>query len=402
MTRPPMVIRFLIADAYSVGGTIRTTFATAAQLARDHEVEVVSVYRFVERPALELDPRVRLRCLTDLRPAERGGSRSPLRDSPSRVIHSEDVRYPRFNLLTDAALLRFLWSVRDGVLIGTRPGLNLAIARHVSKRVVRIGQDHMHLGAYGEGLLSAVADQYPKLDAVTALTEETADGYQELMGQRGRVVCIPNPAPADQGLRTPLDAPVVVAAGSLTRRKGFDRLLEAWARLAPGFPDWRLKIFGTGHRRPELEELIDSLGIRGSVGLYGHSPRMLEELASASVFALTSRSEGFPMVLLEAMAVGLPVVAYDCPTGPRDIITDGVDGHLIPNGRTRLLAEALGGLLEDPSRRRRFSSAALESVTRYRIEAIGARWEALFGELVASRGQPRKLRRGGATARARV
>jgi glycosyltransferase involved in cell wall biosynthesis len=380
-----VVIRFLIADAYSVGGTIRTTFATAAQLARDHEVEVVSVYRFVQRPALELDPRVRLRCLTDLRPVDRGGSRNPLRDSPSRVIHSEDVRYPRFNLLTDANLLRFLLSVRDGVLIGTRPGLNLAIARHVSKRVVRIGQDHMHLGAYGEGLLSAFSEHYPKLDAVTALTEETAAGYRELMGQRGRVVCIPNPAPADPGQRPALDAPVVVAAGSLTRRKGFDRLLEAWARLAPSFPDWQLRIFGTGHRRPELEELIEKLGVRGSVDLCGHSPRLLEELERASVFALTSRNEGFPMVLLEAMAVGLPVVAYDCPTGPRDIITDGVDGHLVPNGRTRLLVDALGSLMEDADSRRRFSAAALESVKRYRIEAIGARWETLFGELAAGR-----------------
>jgi glycosyltransferase involved in cell wall biosynthesis len=380
-----VVIRFLIADAYSVGGTIRTTFATAAQLARDHEVEVVSVYRFVERPALELDPRVRLTCLTDLRPVERGGSRSPLRDSPSQVIHDEDVRYPRFNLLTDAALLPFLASVRDGVLIGTRPGLNLAIARHVSEPVIRIGQDHMHLRAYGAGLLSAMGEHYPSLDAVTALTEETAEGYRELMGRRGRVVCIPNPAPPDPGTRPALDAPVVVAAGSLTRRKGFDRLLEAWARLARDFPEWRVRIFGTGHRRPELEELIDTLGVRGSVGLCGHSSRMLEELASASVFALTSRNEGFPMVLLEAMAVGLPVVAYDCPTGPRDIISDGVDGHLVPNGRTRLLVDALGGLMEDASRRRQFSAAALESVKRYRIEAIGARWEALFGELAAGR-----------------
>ncbi len=107
------------------------------------------------------------------------------------------------------------------------------------------------------------------------------------------------------------------------------------------------------------------------------------------------------MVLLEAMAVGLPVVAYDCPTGPRDIVTDGVDGHVIPNGRTRLFVEALGGLMEDERRRRQFSTGALESVTRYRIDAIGARWEALFGELAAGRGQPRKPRRGGSTARAR-
>ena len=80
------------------------------------------------------------------------------------------------------------------MLIGTRPALNLAIARHVSERVVRIGQDHMNLGVYGPGLLSAMADAYPSLDAVTALTEGTAAGYRELMGQRGRVVCIPNAA----------------------------------------------------------------------------------------------------------------------------------------------------------------------------------------------------------------
>ena len=108
------------------------------------------------------------------------------------------------------------------------------------------------------------------------------------------------------------------------------------------------------------------------------------------------------MVMLEAMAVGLPVVAYDCRTGPSDIITDGVDGHVIPNGRTRLFVDALGELMEDEQRRRQFSTAALESVTRYRIDAIGARWEALFGELAGGRRSPKRLRHGDATARARV
>jgi glycosyltransferase involved in cell wall biosynthesis len=397
-----VIIRFLIADAYSVGGTIRTTFETAGQLARNHEVEVVSVYRSVEKPRLHLDPRVPLRCLTDLRPTSLKGLRGRIAESPSRVIHVEDSRHPRFNALTDAALLRFLKTTRDGVLVGTRPGLNLAIARHVSKRVVRIGQDHLNLDAYAPGLRSAMGEVYPRLDALTALTEETAAGYRELMGQRGRVVCIPNPAPSDQGHRASLDAPVVVWAGALTRRKGFDRLLAAWVRLAPTFPEWQLKLFGTGHRRDDVEALIDKLGLRDSVTLGGHTSRMLEELASASVFAFTSRSEGFPMVLLEAMAVGLPIVAYDCPTGPRDIVTDGVDGHVVPNGRTRLFAEALGGLMGDAGRRREFGAAALENVARYRIDAIGARWEALFGELAAGRGRTRGLRHGDATARAQV
>jgi len=398
-----MVIRFLIAHAYSVGGTIRTTFTTAGGLAENHEVEVVSVYRLADEPSLELDPRVRLRVLTDLRQGAVGRAVRPAVGRPSRLIHPDDARHPMFNLLTDAALLRFLRSTRDGVLVGTRPGVNLAMARHARRRVIRIGQDHMNLDGYPPGLLSAIADRYPRLDAVTALTEGTAAGYRKLLGSGTRVACIPNPAPPEPGRRAALDSRIVAAAGGLTRRKGFDRLLKAWARLAPDHPDWRLRIFGNGPARDELEQVIDDLGIRRSARLCGHSPRLLDELADASVFAMTSRNEGFPMVILEAMSVGLPVVAYDCPTGPRDIVSDGVDGHVVPNGRTRLFAEALGGLMEDVERRHRFGAAALETVEQYRIEAIVARWEALFGELLAARrGSPTGSRHGGATARARA
>lgn len=397
-----MVIRFLIANAFSVGGTIRTTFMTAGQLANDHEVEVVSAYRFAAKPSLELDPRVRLRVLTDLRPASLGRIRRAAASRPSRLIHRDDVRHPRFNLLTDAGLLRFLRSVREGVLIGTRPGLNLAIARYGRREVIRIGQDHLNLD-YRPGLLEAMAESYPRLDAVSALTEGTAAGYRELLGGGGRVVCIPNPAPAVRGRRADLDSRVVAAAGSLSRRKGFDRLLEAWARLAPSHPEWRLRIFGEGPDRAELDALIDALGIRRSARLCGYSPRLLEELQRASVFAITSRKEGFPMVILEAMALGMPVVAYDFPTGPRDIITNEVDGFLIPEGRTRLLTEALGALMRDADRRRRFGDAALKTVDRYRIDAIGARWNALFDELSAARAAgPKASRRDAATARARA
>ncbi len=374
-----MTIRFLIANAFSVGGTIRTTFMTAAGLADEHDVEVVSVYRLADEPKLELDPRVTLRTLTDLRPAATGRAARAATRTPSRLIPPDDARYPMFNLLTDAALLRFLRTTRDGVLVGTRPGLNLAMARYGRRSVVHIGQDHMNLG-YRPELLRALAESYPRLDAVTALTEGTAAGYRELVGAGTRVVCIPNPAPPDAGRRASPDSRVVVAAGGLTRRKGFDRLLKAWAALAPDHPGWRLRIFGDGPDRAELEQLIDDLGIRRSVQLRGYSGR-----------------------ILEAMSAGLPVVAYDCPTGPRDIVSEGVDGHVVPNGRTRLLVESLGGLMGDADRRRRYGAAALEKAAQYRIDVIAARWNALFEELAAAKGVPATgSRRGGATARARA
>jgi len=392
-----MVIRFLIANAFAVGGTVRTTFMVAGQLAEEHEVEVVSVYRLGDTMKLELDPRVRVRVLTDMRHASLGRLRRPAAGRPSRLIDRNDIRYPRFNLLTDAALLRFLRSVRDGVVIGTRPGLNLALARHGRREAIRIGQDHLNLD-YPPELLAAMAEHYPRLDAVSALTKGTAAGYRELLGEGIRVECIPNPAPAVRGRRADLDARVVAAAGSLNRRKGFDRLIEAWARVARSHPGWRLSIFGGGPERAALDAQIDALGVRSSTALRGHSPRLLEELARASVFAITSRKEGFPMVIVEAMALGLPVVAYDFPTGPSDIIDDGVDGFLVPEGRTRLLADALDTLMRDADRRRRFGEAALETVDRYRIDAIGARWNELFDELSATKAS----RRDAARARARA
>ncbi len=382
-----MVIRFLIANAFSVGGTIRTTFMTAGELADRHEVEVVSVYRRAETRALDLDPRVRLRTLADLRPAALAGSPDRrLAERPSEMIHPDDARFDKFNLLTDRALQGFLSSVRDGALIGTRPGLNLAIAGHVGRGVVTVGQDHLNLEGYRPDLVRAIGEHYGALHAVTALTEDTAAKYRDLIGPqaRTRVLCVPNPAPPPSERPAPLDAQVVASAGTLSYRKGVDRLLRGWALAAPDRPGWRLDLYGTGDYRPKLQELIAHLGVTESVRLRGHSPRLLEDLHGASVFAMASRREGFPMVLLEAMSAGVPVVAYDCPTGPRDIVTDGVDGRLVPNSRPRLLGAALGELMDDPALRKALGAGALQTAARYQLGALGARWERLLGELAAA------------------
>ena len=180
-------------------------------------------------------------------------------------------------------------------------------------------------------------------------------------------------------------AKLVVSAGRLIRRKGFDRLLMAWARIAHEFPDWRLAVFGGGPHAKRLARLSTQLGLDDSVRFPGNSPRLREELAKASLFVMTSRREGFPMVLLEAMSVGLPVIAYDCPTGPRDIISEGVDGSIVPDGETELLAAALAELLDAEDRRRRYAVAALEKAATFDIAVIAARWEALLEELVEAK-----------------
>jgi glycosyltransferase involved in cell wall biosynthesis len=392
-------IRFLLMNAYGLGGTIRATFTTAAALAERHDVEIVSVLRTGKEPMLPLNPAVRLRPLTDLRVKPRrraataGGARAGVRPAVeewaltqhSRLMHPEERRYRSFSLLTDANLLRFLLSTRDGVLIGTRPALNLAIARFAPASVVRVVQDHMNLGRYPAGLRDAMARWYPNLDAVTALTEQTAEDYRELLRGETRVEAIPNGVPGRGGQPAELDAKVVVSAGRMTLQKGFDRLLPVWASVSERHPDWELRLYGEGRRERELGQQIQRLGLDGRARLMGYTSRLADELAAASIYVMSSRYEGFPMVLLEAMSAGLPVVSYDCPTGPAEIVSQGVDGYVVPDGDDDALATAISELIEDPAKRKAFGAAAVEKAARYEPDVVLARFETLLDDLAVEK-----------------
>jgi len=412
-----MHIRLLIANAYVGGGTARTTLSTASALAqRGHDVEVVSVLRRREKLTFPLDERVPVIPLVDEWSVKHGlvpdGPRERVRGAWRRVAeprrsivgHRGDKRTEEWSLYTDLELVRFLRSVKDGVLVGTRPAINLAMAQLTRPSVVRVAQDHMNLATYRPRLRQSMARWYPRIDAVVTLTAGDAQQYAPMLRGRTRVLDIPNGVPDLGGHRAKLDSRVVISAGRIARQKGYDRLLPVWARVAAQRPDWRLEIYGAGP--PEIEEplrrQVEDLGIQDSAHLMGRTSELFQRMAESSLYVMTSRREGLPMVLLEAMGVGLPVIAYDCPTGPRDVITDGVDGYVVPNGRTRLMAEALGRVMDDDDRRRRFGEAALEKAERYKLEAITGRWEALFEELAAARqSAPTARRRAGATARAR-
>jgi glycosyltransferase involved in cell wall biosynthesis len=392
-----MTIRFVIMNAYAVGGTIRTTFETAAELAKRHDVEIVSVVRFRDKPSFPRPKGVRLTGLTDLRKErmERlaGASLAHPRArlvtlaaaQRTRLMSSHDFRHPTFNLLSDLNLLRYLLPLRDGVVIGTRPAINLAVAHVVSPSVVKVGQDHMNLGSYNDGLKAQIRAVYPKLDVVSTLTEGDAEAYRAHLGPGTRVECMPNGVPQLGGRRAALDNKILVTAGRMGPQKGFDRLLPVWAKVAPEHPDWELKIWGGGKGIGKLRRQAEELGIADSAHIMGFTNKLHEEFANSGLYVMSSRREGFPMVLLEAMGVGLPVVSYDCPTGPRDIIREGVDGHVVPDGDGDALAAALSGLMADEARRRAYGAAAVEGAKRYDLSAIAGRWEALLAELEAGK-----------------
>jgi glycosyltransferase involved in cell wall biosynthesis len=388
-------IRYVINNAYGTGGTIRTVFNQANALCADHDVEIASVYRHRDEPAFALDPRVRLVPLTDLRgdgsrrtDPEGGNTRfvRKVRRFVNPLPHGRDKTYRKWDPFVDAAIVRYLRSATDGVLITTRPGLNILSAWLGSRRAVRIAQDHMNLGTYRPRLRAAILRAYPRLDAVTVLTEhDRADYAKALAGSPVRLECIPNGIPEKDAPAAAHDAKRLVAAGRMTGQKGFDMLLDAFAIVAARHPDWTLAVYGGGPWRRRLTEQRAALGLTASVQMPGVTPHLDRELAASSIFVLSSRFEGLPMVLLEAMSTGLPVAAFDCPTGPAEVVEHGRNGLLVPAQDVAGLAAALNEMIEDPERRRAMGAAAFETSRRYFMPAVRDAWLRFFAELAPAR-----------------
>ena len=381
-------VQILLMDAWGLGGTIRTTLNVAAHLAQSREVEVVSVRRDRDKAFFAAPPGVKVRTLDDQRRTA-GGLPGALqrwaRRHHSRLLHPGDVPLvERTSLWTDVQLLRGLWRARSGIVIGTRPGLNLLATRLGG---VTVGWEHQHFAHHTPSRQAAIRARYPSLDGLVVLTDRDRHDYDGVLGGATRLVSIPNAVPALPGARSTTENPVVVAAGRLSPQKGYDMLIRSWAAVAEREPDWTLRICGDGPKRERLQRLVVRSDLANHVLLLGEVKRIERQFEHASLFVLSSRFEGFPMVLIEAMSKGLPIVSFDCPTGPAEIIDHGVNGLLVPEGDEAALADALVELMRDPQRRRRMGAAAVEKAATYSMDAIGPRWDDLL-ELVTNGASP--------------
>ncbi|MEV1023728.1 glycosyltransferase family 4 protein [Streptomyces sp. NPDC050264] len=392
-------IRYLLLHAYGRGGTIRTVFNQANSLvAAGWDVEIVSAVRRRDAPQFPLDERVPVTTIVDLREApsrteERGLAgwwrarrRDKQTDRPAREIPSGEFGYRYFDRRLELALGAYLRSLTDGVLVTTRPALNFLSAAHATNGVVRVAQEHMNHGTHRPDVQKRIVETYERFAAVAVLTERDRGEYARLLPGT-RVVRIPNAVHSLDQTFADHSSKIAVAAGRLFPQKGFDLLIPAWAKLVETYPDWQLRIYGSGEKKAQLRALIEEHHLYNHVLLMGHTDRLDDELAKSSLYVLSSRFEGLPMVMIEAMSHALPVVSFDCPTGPSDVLTHGVDGLLVPEQDPDALADALGRLMGDRDLRAEMGTAALLTAAAYGPDAVHPRWEALFTELTTPDGK---------------
>jgi glycosyltransferase involved in cell wall biosynthesis len=175
----------------------------------------------------------------------------------------------------------------------------------------------------------------------------------------------------------------VIAVGKHCHQKGFDRLLQIWKLVTDKHPDWKLEIYGTIEKSEGLLDLAHELRIENTVTFFPPEKNIGEKYKSASIYAMSSRYEGFGMVLTEAMAYGVPCVSFDCPYGPSDIISDGIDGFLVPNGDIKMFSDKICELITNNDLRHAMGTKARVHVLRYQPEEIVPQWDALFKQLIS-------------------
>ncbi|WP_322996667.1 glycosyltransferase family 4 protein [Castellaniella sp.] len=292
------------------------------------------------------------------------------------------------NLRRFLALRHLLRRRRPAVVLGmmTRGSvLSVLASRGLSCRVVVTEHTHPPIQNLPSSWQRLRRWAYPRAHAVIALTKGSAQWLDaQVPGVQAQV--IPNAVhwpPANEEPRLEAARPPgrlrLLAVGRLHPVKGFDCLLQAFAQLASFCPDWDLTILGEGPERAALEAQRDALGLQDRVSFPGRVGNMGDWYAAADLYVLSSRAEGLSNALLEAMASGLPCVAFDCDTGPREIIRDGIDGVLVrPVQDPEALAGHLVALMMDPALRARYADRALDVRDRFSTARIMALWQQIF------------------------
>lgn len=373
-----MKIIYCIACTCHSGGMERVLTNKANYLARHgYEIVVVTTDQRGKQPFFPLEPSIR--CIDLGINYDENNGKSFL----NKLLH-----YPLKQCRHKKRLKAVLMEERPDVTVsmfnndaGFIPGI-----KDGSAKLLEIHFSKFKRLQYGRKGLWKLADRWRskqdektvrKFDRFVVLTEED----KAYWGNLPNIMVIPNAISGIPAGTALLENKKVIAVGRYTYQKGFERLVDAWHLLASRFPDWKLDIIGDGEERPLLEQRIRSYGLERQVTLTHPTQEIDKVYMEASILASSSRYEGLPMVLLEAQAFGLPIVAFQCKCGPKDIVSDGINGYLVPEGDIAGMAQRLEILMKDEALRKRMGLKAKESALRFNEEVIMKKWMYTFQTL---------------------
>ncbi|ATM96827.1 WbcM protein [Yersinia frederiksenii] len=355
-------IAFFGGDISHTGGTERVSLALANYLVKEgYQVVIISLSGNAP-PKFHVDERIKLVSLFDKKRRFSLAYFSVV-FRLRRILIDESI-----DVVIDVDTMLALFSTVS--LVGTN-------IKHISWEHFNYKSN---LTVKSRKLARIIAAKYA--DVVVTLTEKDREYWLEENKYPEKIVSISNPLPfAPQSRLKNKDTKTILALGRLNYQKGFDLLLDIWAKVEEVNSDWGLVIAGDGEDKNLLSEKINELNLK-NVELLPSTPNVRDLYDQSAIYVMTSRFEGFPMVLLEAKACGLPIIAYDCDTGPSELITDNEDGFLIPFADSNTFSERLIQLMNDDNLREAMSLRSLVNSEKYQIEAtIGRKWKILIDNI---------------------
>lgn len=370
-------VAFILA-ALGAGGAERVIAEVSERFVLDGaDVSVIAFDRPDEPTFHRFHPRVRLIRLG--LPSRDGRFAAPARALGRAVRLRQILQDGRFDVA-----ISFLTKINALTLLATF-GLRLSVI--VSERNNPLRQPHHLLWKTAVNLL------YRRARAIVIQTERARMCLPHR--ERARAIVIGNPVSAPKATPRGEELAQCVGVGRLDRQKGFDLLIDAFARTAPDFPDWELVIWGEGPERPALERRIAALGLKSQATLAGNSPSPGSWAETATMLVLSSRFEGSPNVVAESMAAGIPVIAADCDFGPAELIDDGHNGLLVQPEDASALADAMARMMSDPGLRKRLGQAGQRSMRkRARSDQIMAQWRDVVLGAIDNEGPATDIRTG--------
>lgn len=365
-----MKIVYVVHGYTNSGGTERVLALKANYLVKyGYQVSIISLKGSGSKPFFDFDPAIQFYDL-DIKNKQKN---KPLFAQKIEELLREIK--PDISISTGIGLTRYLYLSNDP----SKKVLEMHFAKYRRKFYLAT-IDHTFLGRL-------IADIYcfrknrmvKKYDRLVVLTDEDKKSWRNTPN----LLVIPNPVSFVPKSYADLEAKRIIVVGRFTYQKGMDLLMPIWAKVASEFPNWVLSIYGSGDKKvkDKVEKQAKSLNLTNQVEICQPTIHIEDEFLNSSISLMTSRYEGFGMVIVEAMSCGVPVIAYACKCGPRDIITDGKDGFLIEPGHADGFADQLRTLIKDESLRKQMGLNARKSVQRFDTDIVMKKWIDLFETL---------------------
>ena len=358
------------------GGIEKSIVALANLLADDYEVEIISSYQLFEKPAFDIDPRVEVRYLITRYKPNREAWKSSIKHLRPISFVKESFNSVMTLALRRSTMIRAIENCHSDIIISTRDLFNTWLGTYGRKSCYKIGWEHNHY--HGDmSYADKVTKSAKNLDALVLVSDSLRKFYKkQLADTKCKCFYIPNMLDSVPDQLSKLNEKRLISVGRLSREKGYEDLLDVFKLIHQEEPSWRLDIIGDGAQKNLLGDRIFNEGLKECVTLHGFQDKTFINnlLSQSSIYLMTSVTESFGIVLIEAMSYGLPCVAFDSAEGATELIQDGVNGYLISYRNKEEYAKKVIELIRNKKLRTKLGSAGRKTSLNYTGDKVKRDW----------------------------